>query len=108
MTTSSQAVPENPMVLEKHEAGVTTLTLNRPDRLNALNNELAVALSEALGRIATDKHTEVVVVTGAGRAFCAGGDLAVIGAGREKNDIAGLEPLLRSGMRAVLGMRTMR
>jgi 2-(1,2-epoxy-1,2-dihydrophenyl)acetyl-CoA isomerase len=106
--STSQTLTEYSVVLEKHEAGVTTLTLNRPDRLNALNNELAVALNQALGRIATDKHTEVVVVTGAGRAFCAGGDLAVIGAGREKNDIAGLEPLLRAGMNAVLTMRTMR
>ena len=108
MSTSSQAVPQNPLVLERHEDGVATLTLNRPDRLNALNNELAVALNQALGRIATDKHLEVVVLTGAGRAFCAGGDLAVIAAGRETNDVGGLEPLLRAGMNAVLTMRTMR
>src|ERR1700680_3680123 len=108
MSTSSKSVPENSVVLEKHEAGVATLTLNRPERLNALNNELAVALNDALVRIAGDANIHVVVLTGAGRAFCAGGDLAVIGAGREKNDIAGLEPLLRAGMNAVLTMRTMR
>src|ERR1700687_3120672 len=108
MSTSSKTVPENSVVLEKYEEGVATLTLNRPERLNALNNELAVALNDALGRIAADGKIHVVVLTGAGRAFCAGGDLAVIGAGREKNDIAGLEPLLRAGMNAVLTMRTMR
>jgi 2-(1,2-epoxy-1,2-dihydrophenyl)acetyl-CoA isomerase len=107
MSPSSKSVPEHSVILEKHEEGVATLTLNRPERLNALNNELAVALNDALVHIAGDAKIHVVVLTGAGRAFCAGGDLAVIGAGREKNDIAGLEPLLRSGMRAVLGMRTM-
>ncbi len=106
--SSSQTVPEHSVVLEKHEAGVATLTLNRPDRLNALNNELAVALNQALGRIATDKHIEVVVLTGAGRAFCAGGDLGVIAEGRQNNDVASLEPLLRAGMNVVMTMRTMR
>jgi 2-(1,2-epoxy-1,2-dihydrophenyl)acetyl-CoA isomerase len=108
MSTSSPTVQGNPVVLEKCEAGVATLVLNRPDRLNALNNELAMALNEALERIASDENINVVVLTGAGRAFCAGGDLAVIGAGRATNDIASLEPLLRSGMRAVLQIRTMR
>jgi 2-(1,2-epoxy-1,2-dihydrophenyl)acetyl-CoA isomerase len=104
----SSTVQENSAILEKHDEGVATLVLNRPDRLNALNNDLAMALNDALGRIATDENTHVVVLTGAGRAFCAGGDLGVIRAGREKNDIAGLEPLLRAGMTAVLKMRTMR
>jgi enoyl-CoA hydratase/carnithine racemase len=108
MSTSSQASQETQFVLEKCEHGVATLVLNRPERLNALNNELAMALNEALERVAADDNIEVVVLTGAGRAFCAGGDLAVIGAGRKKKDAAELQPLLRSGMRAVLQIRTMR
>jgi 2-(1,2-epoxy-1,2-dihydrophenyl)acetyl-CoA isomerase len=67
-----------------------------------------VAFNETLGRIGTDKSIHAVVLTGAGRAFCAGGDLAEIWQGRQANDIAGLEPLLRAGMQSVLKIRTMR
>ena len=81
--------------------------MNRPDRLNALNNELTTALNDALGRIASDESVRVVVVTGAGRAFCAGGDLTLIGKGRATGQTQALEPLLRTGMQAVLTMRTM-
>jgi 2-(1,2-epoxy-1,2-dihydrophenyl)acetyl-CoA isomerase len=108
MSTPPQAVPSGPLVLDKRENGVAFLTLNRPDRLNALNKDLAVALNAALSSISTDKHVSVVVLTGAGRAFCAGGDLAVIGKGHQDNDMNELEPLLRSGMQSVLKIRTMR
>jgi 2-(1,2-epoxy-1,2-dihydrophenyl)acetyl-CoA isomerase len=67
-----------------------------------------VALNETLGRLGTDKNIHAVVLTGAGRAFCAGGDLAEIWQGRQANDVAGLEPLLRAGMQSVLKIRTMR
>jgi 2-(1,2-epoxy-1,2-dihydrophenyl)acetyl-CoA isomerase len=107
MSASSQTVPENSIVLEKHEEGVATLTLNRPERLNALNNELAAALNEALSRAAQDESIRAVVLTGAGRAFCAGGDLGHIGKARESGEAARLEPLLRAGMQMVLTMRSM-
>src|SRR5260370_14522406 len=81
--------------------------MNRPDRLNALNNELTTALNEALLRVANDSSINVVVLTGAGRAFCAGGDLGAIGKGRERGDSTELGPILRSGMQAVLNIRTM-
>jgi 2-(1,2-epoxy-1,2-dihydrophenyl)acetyl-CoA isomerase len=108
MSTPSQPASAGSLVLDKRENGVAFLTLNRPDRLNALNKDLAVALNAALGSISTDKHISVVVLTGAGRAFCAGGDLAVIGKGHQDNDMTELEPLLRSGMQSVLKIRTMR
>ena len=81
--------------------------MNRPNRLNALNNHLSIALNEALTRIAGDTSIHVVILTGAGRALCAGGDLAVIGEGRAKGDDTELAPILRSGMQAVLKMRSM-
>src|SRR5205814_1989686 len=81
--------------------------MNRPDRLNALNNELAMAVNDALGRIAEDHSVGVVVITGAGRAFCAGGDLGALGKGRQTGATHELEPLLRAGMQMVLKMRTM-
>jgi enoyl-CoA hydratase/carnithine racemase len=57
------------------EGELLTLTLNRPDRRNAINPELRDALAEALDGAATDPAVRAVVITGAGGAFCAGGDL---------------------------------
>lgn len=51
------------------------LTLNRPDSLNAINTELGISLQSSLGELAMDKRVRVLVITGSGRAFCAGGDL---------------------------------
>src|SRR3954469_697306 len=58
------------------ERGVLTLTLNRPARRNAIDAELRDALAAALDQAATDATVRAVVLTGAGGAFCAGGDLA--------------------------------
>src|SRR3984893_7375378 len=56
------------------------LTLNRPDQLNAMTAELCEELHEQLGRIATDRSCRAVILTGAGRGFCAGLDLHGYGA----------------------------
>jgi 2-(1,2-epoxy-1,2-dihydrophenyl)acetyl-CoA isomerase len=97
----------SPALVENRHGSLTTLVMNRPTRLNALNNELSAALNEALVRIANDHTTNVVILTGAGRAFCAGGDLHEIAKGRERGDTSELAPILRSGMQAVLNIRTM-
>jgi 2-(1,2-epoxy-1,2-dihydrophenyl)acetyl-CoA isomerase len=55
--------------------GIATITLNRPDRLNALNVRLGVEIRDALERCGADPDVRCVVLTGAGRAFCAGDDL---------------------------------
>jgi 2-(1,2-epoxy-1,2-dihydrophenyl)acetyl-CoA isomerase len=57
------------------DAAVATITLDRPDALNALNVELKLALREALERAGKDDAVRAVVLTGAGRAFCVGQDL---------------------------------
>ena len=109
MSTTSPAMQENAAaVLEKRENDIATLMLNRPDRMNAINKDLAVAMNAALDRVSADESVHVVVVTGAGRAFCAGGDLGVIGKGHKEKSIAELEPILRAGMQIALKMRTMR
>jgi len=63
-----------PLLVERTD-GVATLTLNRPDALNALDNALKAALRDALGALAADRSCRAVVLTGAGRAFCVGQDL---------------------------------
>ncbi|HKW57327.1 MAG TPA: enoyl-CoA hydratase [Candidatus Acidoferrum sp.] len=107
MSNAAQPMPGGPVVLESRHEGIATLVLNRPDKLNALNAELSTALNAALERLAQDESVRVVVLTGAGRAFCSGGDLGAIGRGQQRNDTAELEPILRAGMQSVLRMRTM-
>ncbi len=108
MSNAAQPAAAGPLVLTAQHEGIATLVLNRPKRLNALNNELAIALSEALDRVAEDASVRVVVLTGAGRAFCSGGDLGAIRAGRDSGDVKQLEPLLRAGIASVMTMRTMK
>ncbi|MFM8596830.1 MAG: enoyl-CoA hydratase-related protein [Flavobacteriales bacterium] len=63
-------------IIQKIENGVCTLTLNRPQVFNSFNKEMALALQAALDHCAVDDTVRVVVLTGEGRAFCAGQDLA--------------------------------
>jgi len=62
-------------LLESLEDGIAWLTLNRPDRLNALSPPMTQGLAEALTRLSADEAVGVIVLTGAGRGFCAGGDV---------------------------------
>lgn len=65
----------NPILLERDD-GVVRLTLNRPERLNAMSVDLMLALRAALDEIAADKANRCLLLTGAGRGFCAGADLS--------------------------------
>jgi methylglutaconyl-CoA hydratase len=71
------------------EAGVATLTLNRPDKRNALNSDLVGRLKDGLAAAAADHGVRVVAITGAGKDFCSGADLAelrrIADMGREEN-----------------------
>src|SRR5690606_31088062 len=62
-------------LIETKADRITTLTLNRADSLNALSLEMIQTLIDTLNRLATDSNTGAIVITGAGRAFCAGGDV---------------------------------
>ena len=64
------------MVRVELDDGIGTITLNRPDKLNALSNELSHDLVDALTRVAADdQRLAASIITGAGRAFSAGGDI---------------------------------
>ena len=60
-------------LIETIEDGIATLTMNRPESLNALSAEMMSGLRESVPRLAADDNVRVVILTGAGRAFCAGG-----------------------------------
>jgi 2-(1,2-epoxy-1,2-dihydrophenyl)acetyl-CoA isomerase len=70
-------------LLETVKDGVAVLTLNRPERLNAMSGPMLDGLLEALPRLAAAADVGVVVLTGAGRGFCAGGDVKAMAEGRE-------------------------
>jgi enoyl-CoA hydratase len=72
-------MPDQPLVLTETSDGVTTVTLNRPAAMNALSHALRAALVAAMDAAAKDPATGVVILTGAGRAFCAGLDLKELG-----------------------------
>src|SRR5258706_9573509 len=74
-------------ILVSQEAGVLTITLNRPDKLNALNPEMHQLLRKAIERAADEPEVRAVMLTGAGRGFCAGQDLA------ERNVEPGAAPI---------------
>jgi len=71
-------------LLEDLQDGVLTLTLNRPERLNALSPEMCEALTAALTRASLDRAVGAILLTGAGRAFCAGGDVKRMAEAREQ------------------------
>ncbi|HEX6424812.1 MAG TPA: enoyl-CoA hydratase-related protein [Acidimicrobiales bacterium] len=99
-----------PVLVDHPVPHVAVVTLNRPDRLNALSIDLALALDAALARVAEENDTWVVVLTGAGRGFCAGLDLKDFGVlpgidGLSVGRIA--QRSMRAYSRIVLTMRRM-
>jgi 2-(1,2-epoxy-1,2-dihydrophenyl)acetyl-CoA isomerase len=78
--------------------GIATVTLNRPDKLNAFGDDMRERLIAALGRVAQDPDARVLVVTGAGRGFCAGGDVHHMVALKQRDaEFRELKPLLEYG-----------
>ncbi|MGI9624683.1 MAG: enoyl-CoA hydratase/isomerase family protein [Acidimicrobiales bacterium] len=75
--------PEESELVDRSDTdvGITTLTLNRPDKLNALNPAMFVAFRKHIDAIGDDSSVGCVIVTGAGRSFCAGHDLGAISSG---------------------------
>ncbi|GAB4469317.1 MAG: enoyl-CoA hydratase [Burkholderiaceae bacterium] len=75
MNAPNTSTQLEPLVLERREGGVVHLTLNRPAQFNSLSEEMLAALQSSLDAIAADSTARVVVIGGAGKAFCAGHDL---------------------------------
>src|SRR5437667_1716421 len=73
-------MPGYDRVLVEIAGGIGTVTLNRPEKLNAFDGPMCRELTEALRMLAGSEAVRVIVLTGAGRAFCAGADLSVLGA----------------------------
>ena len=71
------------------EDGVATVTLNKPEKRNALGDILTPALRGVLLTLEADEHCGAILLTGAGRAFCAGGDVSGMGSDRDKGNGAG-------------------
>ena len=79
----------DPIILEDHDGDVATLTFNQPERLNAMTREMGEAFAARVARLAARDDLRAVVLTGAGRAFSAGGDLDMI---QEQADAGRADP----------------
>lgn len=94
-------------LFEKNEYGVATITLNRPDRLNALTFEVYRELTDLFAALANEKDVRVVVITGAGRAFCSGGDVHDIIGELFNRDMEGLLEFTRMTCELVRNIRAL-
>jgi crotonobetainyl-CoA hydratase len=82
-SNGSEVTDDNDAALYELQGHVALITLNRPQALNAVNSALSAAVGGHLETAVADPQVRVIVVTGAGRAFCAGADLKEIAAGRD-------------------------
>ena len=89
------------MIDSSRDGATTTITLNRPEKLNAFAGTMREDLLAALRAASNDAACHVVIITGAGRAFCAGGDVAFMHELQSRNDIDGFRKLLRAGAEVI-------
>ena len=87
--------------------GILTITLNRPESLNAFIGHMRRDLAEALEHAGSDRNVRVVIITGAGRAFCAGGDIAFMAELMQRQDAEEFSRILGAGRRVILAIRQM-
>jgi len=94
-------------LFEKGADGVATITLNRPERLNALTFEVYRELTDLFAALANEADVRVVVITGAGRAFCSGGDVHDIIGELFSRDVEGLLDFTRLTCELVRNIRAL-
>jgi enoyl-CoA hydratase/carnithine racemase len=87
--------------------GIVTITLNRPERLNAFVGHMRRDLAETLEEAGSDPQVRAVIITGAGRAFCAGGDVHFMAELVERADTEEFARLLGAARRVILAIRQM-
>lgn len=94
-------------ILVSEGEGITTITLNRPDKLNAFIGHMRRDLAEALEHAGSNRDVRVVIVTGAGRAFCSGGDVKFMAELMERQDSEEFARILGAGRRVITAIRSM-
>ncbi len=95
------------LILSSTSSHVTTITLNRPEKLNAFGGTMREDLLAALRAADADRECRVIVVTGAGRAFCAGGDVDFMAGLQKAGDEVSFRKLLDAGRDVVMTIASM-
>ena len=94
-------------ILIDQSDGIVKVTLNRPEKLNAFIGHMRRDLAEALEHAGSDRTVRVVVITGAGRAFCAGGDVGFMAELMHRGDSEEFARILGAGRRVITAIRAM-
>jgi enoyl-CoA hydratase/carnithine racemase len=94
-------------ILISEVEGIATITLNRPEKLNAFIGHMRRDLAEALEHAGSDRNVRVVIITGAGRAFCAGGDVGFMAELMKRGDSEEFARILGAGRRVITGIRAL-
>lgn len=94
-------------ILVNEANGIVTITLNRPDKLNAFIGHMRRDLAEALEHAGSDRGIRVVIITGAGRAFCAGGDVHFLAELMKRHESEEFARILGAGRRVIMAIRQM-
>jgi len=94
-------------ILSTESKSILTITLNRPDKLNAFIGHMRRDLAETLEHAGSDRSIRVVIITGAGRAFCAGGDIAFMAELMHRRDSEEFARILGAGRRVITAIRQM-
>lgn len=94
-------------ILVSEVEGIVTIMLSRPEKLNAFIGHMRRDLAEALEHAGSDRSVRVVIVTGAGRAFCAGGDVSFMAELMDRRDAEEFARILGAGRRVITAIRQM-
>lgn len=92
-------------VLIAREDGIGTMTLNRPDKLNAFAGRMRQQVAEGIQALDADRDVRVIVITGAGRAFCAGADVGYMAELIDRRDTEAMAALVEAGRQVVTAIR---
>src|SRR4051794_16598351 len=95
------------MIRSHTDANITTITLDRPEKLNAFSGTMREELLGAIRAAAEDETCRVVIITGAGRAFCAGGDVEYMSRLQKNGDVESFRKLLNAGRDIVMQIAEM-